>query len=118
MSSQERNRLAESWLQVQRHFWAFISLDQLCENEPEEAWSVIQLLIDLSDTDDLLGDVGAGPLEDLISNHAPRFVDRIEESARNSPAFKKALSRVWLSEGESPVSRRLLALGCDVIRTG
>lgn len=39
--------------------------------------------------------VGCGPLEDLINAQADLVIDEIERRARQSPAFARALSRVW-----------------------
>jgi hypothetical protein len=43
--------------------------------------------------------VGAGPLEDLLHEHADSVIDEIEQQARQSPLFARALSYVWLERG-------------------
>jgi hypothetical protein len=79
--------------------------------QPTE-WAVEALVL-LSEmaTPDQRGDVGAGPLEDLLSHfgHGATVVDEVERVARERPAFRSALSNVWLSEGVPEEVRRRLA---------
>ncbi len=64
---------------------------------PEVAWLAILEIAkrDLSDEDKAL--LAAGPLEDLLSNHGPMFIDRVEVEARRNPRFSYLLGGVWRS---------------------
>jgi hypothetical protein len=44
---------------------------------PEEAWTIITRLVELSPDDRILANVAAGPLEDVLGLHPQAFVDRI-----------------------------------------
>lgn len=81
-----------------------------------EAWAIVLKLVELADDDELLGDIGANPLEYLIEHHGPLLIDAIEAGAKLKPRLRQALSAVWLSESDSEVARRFTALGCQVIR--
>lgn len=68
----------------------------------EEAWPVILALLERAPDDLAIAFVAAGPLEDLIRDHGPRFLDRLEAQARTSARFRGALSGVWGWEDMTP----------------
>jgi hypothetical protein len=81
--------------------------------DPESGWRVTLRLLSLAADDDAIGDIGGGPLEELLTEHGPQFVDRAEVLAVSSEKFAAALKRVWLVEGDTEVGRRLGRLGCQ-----
>jgi|GEM_PF-1995184 len=106
ISDAEAKELAAAWLAYQRRcdavgtaraegFESWNRLTDLVWNDPESAWPVILLMIEVASTDSLLQDVAAGPLEELLSNHAHDFIDRIEDHARKDVKFRKCLCGVW-----------------------
>lgn len=115
MPTEDQESLVQSWLTFKRHWWAFDALDDLCRDNPEKAWLVVAALVEAADTEELLGAVGAGPLEDLLSEHGATFVDRAETEARTNAKFAAALRNVWLSEQGSETTKRLLAIGCQYV---
>jgi hypothetical protein len=84
--------------------WAADGWPVLLMHDAERAWRVLLLLVErVPDNDDLpLIRVGAGPMEDSINEHAPAFIDRIEERSRRDPRFREAMSGAWLSPGALP----------------
>ncbi len=79
--------------------------------QPRE-WAVDALVL-LSEmaTPAQRGWVGAGPLEDLLSHsdNGATVLDEVEHVARQRPAFRTALSNVWLGEDVPEEVRRRLA---------
>jgi hypothetical protein len=71
---------------------------------PEEAWPVIVAAIEMTDDEGTLAGLGAGDLENIIRNHGPEFIDRIEQLARTSWRFRRALRAVW---ADTPVRARI-----------
>ncbi|HEU0242135.1 MAG TPA: hypothetical protein VFR11_23180 [Micromonosporaceae bacterium] len=62
----------------------------------------VALLVALNDggpPDDDGATVGCGLLEDLIHEHGDALVDVLDETARKTPSFARAMSYVWLSRG-------------------
>jgi hypothetical protein len=63
----------------------------------------VELLVALNDAgptgDDGLT-VGCGPLEDLLRDHGDTVAADVDDHARRSPAFARALSHVWLQPGQ------------------
>lgn len=93
--------LIDPWFTYEQTFWAWTTVNDLIDEEPERGWEVILLLVGRSD-DDALGAIGAGPLEDLIRVHHHAFVDRIEAEAARDVAFRAALAGVWISLADVP----------------
>jgi len=115
MTNEEREHLADCWLIMQRHWWAYLQLARTLDEQPEEAWKVLLLLIARAESVDLLETIGAGPLEDLVRNHAESFISRIESEANSNAKFATALGHVWLAPTSDPTVQRLLALGCQPV---
>ena len=115
MTLDEQLKLAESWLTVQRHWWAFDELNRLCHEAPLEAWAIIVKLLELTDDQEFLGDIGANPLEYLVEHHGALIIDAVETRAKSDARLRRALSRVWLSTCDSALDQRFLAVGCRFI---
>jgi len=111
MSSKDSATLAQAWIDFQRNWWAWDKLDEYCRKDAEAAWSVLKSLTELADTDELLEDIGVGPLEDFINYYADTYIDQLEEAA-NEPGMAMALSHASMRDKDSPLAARLAALGC------
>jgi hypothetical protein len=77
------------------HFWACELVDDLVRSDPEAAWPLILELVRRSQSDDLLANVAAGPLEDLLVRHGEAFIERVERQAQADRRFRKCLRGVW-----------------------
>ena len=78
--------------------------------------TVIDLLVELAPDDKVLGAVGAGPLENFISDNEDRLV-WIERRAAASARFKEALRHVWIwSLGPNVLARVERAVGEELAR--
>ena len=58
---------------------------------PEIAWGLVTELIDRAPSEYALGYFAAGPLEDLLSDHGPSLIDRVEQRAWENPTFLRAV---------------------------
>lgn len=74
---------------------ALDQLEDLIRNDPETAWAIIQELVHRATHDEVLAYIAAGPLENLLCNHARSFIDRVEALAAQDAHFRRALSGVW-----------------------
>jgi hypothetical protein len=73
-----------------------------------DALDLVVALIDAAPSDDVIAYVGAGPLEDLLLDHSDALIDQVDDLARRSPAFARALSAVYPSDAwDSSVQQRL-----------
>lgn len=84
----------QCWWAVER----FIDMDSL--EQAEAGWCAILGILSRRPTEQVLGMLAAGPLEDLIHYWGPNFIDRIERLARDDVQFRNLLSGVW--ESSSP----------------
>jgi hypothetical protein len=75
--------------------WATDLLFDEIRNAPEAAWDLILKLIGSAPDDGPLGWVAAGPLEDLLCQWGPTFIDRVEALARSDDRFRRSLTGVW-----------------------
>jgi len=62
---------------------------------PQVAWGLILELVESAPDDDALGWVGSGPLEDLLSEWGPDFIERVEVLTQSNDRFKRCLADVW-----------------------
>jgi len=92
----EDERIVASWFVCKDKDWASEALNELVREDPDKAWAVVELLVERADSDELLGSIAAGPLEDLLRKHGAMLVSRVEEKARRDLRFKRCLGGVWL----------------------
>jgi len=107
----EDERIVASWFAYWAMFWTADALRELVHEHPDDAWAVIQLLVERAESDAVLGRIAAGPLEDLLCEHGAALVARVEDRARRDPRFKTCLGGVWLDSRDvsEDVARRLQA---------
>lgn len=82
---------------------------KLVRRDPERAWRVIHAIRAQDGSDDLLANLAAGPLEDLMVYHGPAFISRVEALSRQDAQFRKLLGAVWRNDMTEDVWRRLSA---------
>ena len=112
MKTDNPKQIARAWIVYQRNWWAYEKAQNLCWRHPVKAWDLLQHLLELADTKEMILDIGAGPLEDFIRHHAPAYIKRIESLAAINNRFRKALRNVWIPASNDGVSKRLVNLGC------
>jgi len=120
LDASSKERLIAGWLAMQRAasgsreyedaFWAFEELDELCRSSPEDAWEVILGVLARAPSDRALGNLAAGPLEDLLARHGPSIIERVEREARRSPAFANLLGGVWQNTMPDDIWARVRAV--------
>ena len=116
MSVPDHKQIADSWLTVQQHWWAYEAVSKIVETKPQEGLSLIVVLLELANSPDDLRDIGCGPLEDLLRLHAASVIDPIESIAANNAQMRTALSHVWFSQGNDSLKQRIEALGCTILK--
>ena len=92
-------------------------MHELVRNDPETAWNFLQKMWKLATTDQMLANIAAGPLEDLLKYHGEKFVDVVVEAAQSDPVFKKMLGAVWQNTIPDDVWNRVKAVvGAIILR--
>lgn len=118
--SQERDRLAKTWIYAQklgvgtfgydRHSWAVDQLVDLAFHQPNHLWDLILRILEVDCSEKIVKAIGEGPLEDLMVQHGEAFIDKVEQLAAKSPAFKAAMQNVWIEAGDTPVFKKFFAI--------
>lgn len=88
---QEYIGYGEARLGQEKFGWASDRMHGLLLGLPELAWELVTEMIERAPSDDSLGFLAASPLEDLLSMDGPRFIERVEQRAIESPKFHRAL---------------------------
>ena len=114
------NEIVDAWLiaavtkdgspERESNWWAMEQvIDWHLERQGEHLWQFITTAYkrDLSDT--AVGLLAAGPLEDLLAEQGPEFIDRVEELARKDPKFNYLLGGVWRNSMTAEVWERVQA---------
>lgn len=123
MEQFDREKLSRAWIrfhhadnQAPEHdenFWAFTTLSDLCETDPESSWDVINHIRTMDGSHIVLANLAAGPLEELLVKHGPYLIDRVEALASEDPQFKKLLGGIWKNEIDHAVWSRLQRVSGD-----
>lgn len=78
-------------------FWAFEEVDTIVrDGDLDRVWELTLLLLKKAMTDEALGYVAAGPLEDMIRRYGDQALDRVEQACEGDSRIQLALSGVWL----------------------
>ena len=80
-------------------WWAIEQFMGVGDYQPtaDERWKTIIEILRRDPPRSMIGNLAAGPLEDLIHGHGPEVIERIEIEARRDPAFRYLLGGVWES---------------------
>lgn len=87
----ELESLADAWILQAENFWAFMKLRDLVNTRGDVALSVIFDIATKAKSDEVLGSLAAGPLEDMLHAYADSYLDRIKEHAEKNPKFARCL---------------------------
>jgi hypothetical protein len=74
--------------------WAWEEWQRIVKADLNAAWKLTLLMLERAGSDDRLGRVAAGPLEDLIELHGHKALDLIEEECKKNSRLQAALSQV------------------------
>jgi len=116
LSVAERRDLACAWIELQRApqgsdahaglFWAHLKLDELIQNNPNDAWLTILEIAMLDDGKFNIENLGAGPLEDLLVYHGPETIAYIEAHV-DDPRIRTLVQHVWKNDMSDEIWVRL-----------
>ena len=78
--------------------WTADLMFDLVRDHPDLAFDAICATLERCTAPQQVAMLAAGPLEDLLTEHGPAWIDRIEAEAATSPRFRYALTGVWKNE--------------------
>jgi hypothetical protein len=116
----DENQLLSAWVQLQyAHrerkpldslLWAHAVLDEICDKNPRVCLRLIVLILERDPSDFIMGNLAAGPLEDLLCRYGPSIIDAVEAEAEERKNFRQLLGRVWRNTIEEDVWNRIEAI--------
>jgi hypothetical protein len=77
--------------------------------DPELCWELIKKIYYIS-PDELLGYLGAGPLESLLASNGNVVIERIESFLKENQRFHKVLQAVWRNASSDEIWARIRRL--------
>lgn len=108
-SAEERSpeRKSNEWAVERVMFWAM-------DGEGELLWRFVTAAYQRDLSDKTVAILAAGPLEDLLADDGPEYIERVEELARRDPKFNYLLGGVWRSTMTDEIWRRVQAARLNV----
>ncbi|MGD0020060.1 MAG: DUF6869 domain-containing protein [Candidatus Limnocylindrales bacterium] len=104
---------ARGWAGDNHWSWTFLTV--LLEEAPALGWPILRDIVRQA-PDEILAYLGAGPLEDILAEHGFETIEAIEQEARDSQQFRRALAGVWPGRLPAPIWTRVVALVDDESR--
>ena len=89
------------------NFWAYMLLDDLRDSDLERCWKIINEIKRIDDSDFMLSNLAAGPIEDLLVNSGSIFIERIEACAKVDERFRSMLGMVWKNDMPDSIWERV-----------
>jgi hypothetical protein len=95
--SSEIRELAEGWLTKRVGDWTEDDkrIYSILHTEPDRALSVILAAMQLTDDEQLLAGLAAGPLEDFLGAHGETYLDTFHKLALEHRRLREVLDGVW-----------------------
>jgi len=128
-------QVASDWIAYARHspnrapedvFVRGWTLYELVDDDPALAWEAIKAVVSRYIDDDLfsgrseaqrvVGNMAAGPLEDLLDKHGPQFIEIVEAEARHDRRMVWTLGCVWQSSMPDEIWARVQRAAGNVSR--
>jgi hypothetical protein len=120
MDELELNRVVDAWVagseaengtpEHERNWWAVSQvIDWALEGDSDRLWLFILTTYRRNISDRVVSLLAAGPLEDLLAKHGPKFIERVEELARQDQKFNSLLGGVWQNTMTDEVWKRVQA---------
>ena len=90
-------------------YWSFAKLFQASQSDPDLCLKLILAVLQADQSDRVLEQLAAGPMEELLVHHGAEVIDRVETRAGIDPVFRDMLGGVWRSQIARDVWVRIVA---------
>lgn len=91
MNESEKMSLVRHWIQNQETFWAWIKLHDIVDRSHDEAWPIVIEIAKNTTSDEVLGSLAAGPMEDMLCAYGDDYYELVKSAADSIFSFKRAL---------------------------
>ena len=118
MDQAELEKIVTAWItgmeakerspEYEANWWAISEvIDWALDGDGDRLWQFILEAHQRDLSDKVIGNLAAGPLEDLLAKRGADFIDRVEELARKDPKFNYLLGGVWRNSMTDDVWKRV-----------
>jgi hypothetical protein len=113
MTKDEINNVAKEWISLQSSGYPDdldgdgVDVNMLAMEQPEDCWKVILEVLNITDDEWVLVNLGAGPLESLLAMHGTVVIPWIGQEVRLNKRFKTLLGGVWRNSIQDDVWHQL-----------
>ena len=120
MEKNEINNIASTWIQNAETFWAWNKLHEIVSESHDKAWPIVIEIAKNSDSNEVLGSLAAGPLEDMLCAHGDVYYELVEKNANDVFNFKRALLMgININgEGSEKIKKLIAKIGDESVRDG
>ena len=97
--------LVKAWVELQSmpqgsteaeaHMWAAEKIYLLALRSPKECWQVVLDILSATNDEWVLTNLGAGPIESMLSFNPEETIAMIEREAPQNSKLRSTLSNVW-----------------------
>ena len=110
----DRAKLIESWLRWVHgdgsKLWAFVEFVKLADTEPNTALDLILEIAALYPEEKVIGQLMAGPLQDLLSKNGRTMIDRVETVSTKHTVLRQMLNGVYRIDIPQDVWERIVRI--------
>jgi hypothetical protein len=110
MKLTDTQRLAIAWLGAPENHRAQHELLRLSEERPLEAWKTIESIVSRTGDVEMLKRLGAGPIEDVLSENGEAIIGEVERYAIAEPKLLIALAAASQSTTPDKIWARIQKL--------
>jgi hypothetical protein len=82
----------------------------MCHDDPAQAWQFILAVLATDQSNIVMENLSAGPLENLLVQHPAETILKVEAESQTNPAFRKLLGGVWKNDMPDDVWKRVQAV--------
>src|SRR5271154_5415667 len=93
--------------------WAADCAGDLVQDHADLGLDFVLGVLSNKPNDSVIVVLAAGPLEDVIADHGPTIIERVEAEAARSPEFRRLLGGVWKRGGPDDIWQRVLKAAPD-----
>ena len=104
-------KLDEEGSAEQADNWDFVSKSfDIRAGDPNTLWQLIMAIHFRDQSEEVQSVLSAGPLEELLGNHGPAFIEVVEQQAKDDPAFARLLRGLYRFRMSDDVWGRVTAI--------
>lgn len=108
-------QLVKSWIEYnttrdKQFFWSWEKLNTIVHRSPDEAFEYILAISEATTDQEIIENLGQGPLEDFLMLYGPDYIDEIEAKARQVPSFLRVIKCVWQNRIDPAVWEKIAAV--------